>query len=175
MSNLQQIEKLTRAYVDAHRNLADEVEIIQAEIAEVRRAHIRRLRQLAGKAKERRALVLEMVQAGPDLFTKPRSITIDGVKVGYRKQPSKIGWLSAAEVLARIRRRFGKDAEDYIRVSESPDKAALKELSAEQLKKLGVQVIPGVDVPFCQATDDVVDKLVQAMMEEEREPVEVVG
>src|SRR5208283_3723611 len=100
------------------------------------------------------------ITSHPDLFVKPRTMTLHGIKFGYQKGKGKISWSDEAKVIAAIHRTFAQDTVDtLIATVEKPVKDALANLPAHELKKLGVQVEEAGDYVFIKASDSEVDKL----------------
>ena len=112
------------------------------------------------------------VDASRDLFEKPRSRVLHGLKVGLRKQPGKLTWPDAAHVVKLIRRHRPEDADALVRVTEAPVREALKQLPARELKRLGVEITEASDAVEVRATDSDVDKWVDAMLAGLRDELE---
>jgi hypothetical protein len=90
-----------------------------------------------------------------------------GIKVGYKKGTGKIEWEDADQVVKLIKKHFPDQADVLIISSEKPAKDALAQLTAAELKKLGVLVEESGDVPFIKDTSSEVDKLVAAFLKDE--------
>lgn len=93
--SMEEIVALAHAFAaarEATETLADDIKALQ------RKALSGRLRALRSRVAEQ-AIAEEAlraaIQARPDLFVRPRTVTVDGIRFGLRKQPG------AAE-LARI-------------------------------------------------------------------------
>lgn len=107
-----------------------------------------------------------MIEAAPQLFTRPRSIAQDGVKTGYRKGEDSLDWDDDATVITRIRAL--PDLSDLagvlIRTEETLNQAALLELDGKHRRQIGIRLIPGIDQPFISFTDSDVEKMVKAIL-----------
>jgi hypothetical protein len=103
----------------------------------------------------------------PELFERPRTMTLHGIRLGYAKGKGKITWEDDAKVVAAIRRTFARDTSDrLIAITERPVKDALASLPAAELRRLGVQVEEAGDYVFIKASDSEVDKLVAQILKE---------
>jgi len=113
-----------------------------------------------------RAELQGLVEAAPQLFSRPRSIAQDGVKCGYRKSEDTLDWEDEASVINRIRAlpEMAELAALLIRTEESLNVAALSELDAKSRTRLGIRLIPGIDQAFISYTDSDVEKMVKAIL-----------
>ena len=106
----------------------------------------------------------------PELFQKPKTWTLHGIKIGFRKGSGKVEWeIEDEQLVAKIKKRFGTDSEQVrscIRVIEKIDSDALRDLEAKDLAALGVTIEDVVDVPFIKAETSEADKLVKRLLKE---------
>ena len=108
-----------------------------------------------------------LIEAHPECFVKPRTLVVDGLKFGLQKQKGKLCWDDDDQLCQRI----GKLAESgaisagqaaqLVTVKTRPVPAALKQLDARLLKKLGVAVTDDTDAPLIKTVDGEVEKLVR--------------
>ena len=168
------IDIAARDYAAAHDKLTDRIRQLEKERSEITRRHLAVIRRLAGDVAEEYAYLKECVEGHPELFEKPRTMIVHGVRVGYRKQPGSITWDSEELVIKRIKNAYPDAAEQaiFINRKEVPVKGALQTLSAADLKKLGVTVTADCDKIVIESTDSDVDKLVAVLLKE-NEPEEV--
>lgn len=113
-----------------------------------------------------KAELLDLIIASPQLFQRPRSLTVDGVKSGYRKEEDGLTWEDDAQVIARIRAlpELQELAAVLIRTEESLNVSALAELDAKQRRQVGISLVQGVDKPFVSFTENDVEKLVKSIL-----------
>ncbi|MDT8428515.1 MAG: host-nuclease inhibitor Gam family protein [Pseudomonadales bacterium] len=165
--NLEQIEKLTRDYADARAALAELVAALQARLEELKRPALPQIRTAVRRTADQHAALHAALEQSPDLFSKPKTRTFSGVRVGYRKQPGRVEMDDEEAVIARIRKKLPDDqAELLIRRRESVYKQAVYDLSAADLKRLGISLSDDEDVVVIKAVDDEVDRLVSALLAE---------
>lgn len=167
--SLGSIEALCRRYADEHNTLADIVGELQADLDAAKRKRLRSIKAAVARTADARSQLAAAVERAPHLFSKPKTLTLFGIKVGFRKQKGKIEYADAGKVVALIRKHFGDRFDDLVSVKETPLKGALQQLSGAELKKLGVQVEADTDEVVVQSTSDAVDKMVAALLAEAEE------
>jgi hypothetical protein len=123
-----------------------------------------RLKAAVNKAAETSEALRALVEESPELFTKPKSVVFHGIKLGYQKEKGKIEWDDPDLVIKLIRRHLPELADTLIVTTEKPSKDALNNLSAAELKKIGVTITSDSDAVFIRATDSEVDKMVSALL-----------
>lgn len=115
------------------------------------------------EAAAHRAL-LNLLDAAPQLFDKPRSINVNGVRAGYRKAEDSLDWGDDAALIKRIRALLPAQADLLIRTEETLVLDALAQLPAAAHQKLGINRITGADNPFVTIGAADVEKLAQALI-----------
>lgn len=170
MSTIAVIEAKTKAFADARAELADLVAELHAEIEAAKRRRLKRIRELVARAHERRAALQAAIEdAGPEAFAKPRTLVLHGIKVGYQKGKGMLEWESEDQVLKLLHKHFPDQVELLIRTTERPNKDALAQLPAADLKRLGITVSEAGDQVVIRPVDGEVDKLVDALLKDAEE------
>jgi hypothetical protein len=122
------------------------------------------------RAVERAALaeaeLRALVSGAPELFERPRTVVMHGVKVGWMKGKGAIEIADAARTVALIRRHLPEQAEALIRVTETPHRPALAQLSVADLRRLGCTVIDAGDEVVIKPMDGELQKLVDRLLAE---------
>lgn len=169
-SRIEEIDTLAREYATARRRLAERVESLQVELQALhrrRRDGIIDAAQLARAAQEE---LLAAVEAAPELFVKPKAMTLHGIKIGFQKGKGSATWeIDDDKLVAKIKHIYAADEITMavlIKTTEEPSKDGLKTLDAKELARLGVKIEGVDDVPFVKSTDSEVDKLVKAILKE---------
>jgi arsenate reductase-like glutaredoxin family protein len=166
--SMQQIETLTAAYATERDALAALVTDMNDAIEQIKRARLTAIKQAVQKARQAQDELHAAIEAAPELFEKPRTRTLHGVKVGITKQRGTVEIDDEAKVIARIRSLLPKDqAELLIRVRESVHKPAVYDLAVADLKRLGIRITADCDAVVIKSVDSEVDKLVSALLAEE--------
>lgn len=175
MTPIEQIEQQTRAYAEARARLSGRVQALQAEIGRLRAEHLNGIRAAVREAADAHDALHSLVEARPDCFLRPKTITIAGVRVGYMKQKGQVVIDDEAAVIGRIRKLLpDAQAELLIRTRESVHKPAVYDLTVTDLKRLGITVTDDADAVIIKPVDTEVDKLVNALLAEaERSATEV--
>ncbi len=137
---------------------------IAAAIAPITARHLPGMEIEAEERAAAQAALLALVEAAPTLFVRPRSVVVDGVRAGYRKDEDQLDWDDEAGVIARIRAVLPELEEILVRKQESLVIDALAQLTGAQLQRLGVRQITGADRPFVTIGEGDVDKLVKAIL-----------
>ena len=166
MTDINGIIDLAKAYAASRSRL----DAVLDEINTMRRQAVRaRLRGLRSRVAETSAAKDELRQAilsRPDLFERPRTQAVDGIKFGVRKQPGSIEYADEAQVVKRIRQKLPDQADTLVRTRETLDKTQLRKLPARILAQLGVTIgDPTDEVTIAAAAGDL-DKLVDALLDE---------
>lgn len=167
MSTTHEIEQLTREYAEARAYLAGVITTLQEELERVKHPVLPVIRSAVGQTAEKHAALRAAIEAAPELFVKPRTLTIAGVRVGFMKQRGQVVIEDEEAVIARIRKLLPEEQADLlIRVRESVHKPAVYDLTAADLKRLGITVTADADMVTIKPVDGEVDKLVAALLAE---------
>lgn len=104
------------------------------------------------------------VREHPELFTKPRSLEAHGIKFGYRKGTGGLVIEDEERTVQLIEKHLVDQVDVLVSVRKVPVKAALAQLPATDLKKIGVEIEGTDDVVFIKPAEGGVDKLVKALV-----------
>lgn len=169
---IAEIEALARGFAMARANLADRVAVLEAETARTRRRLMPGIRSAASVAARGYDALYAAIDDSRDLFARPRSVVVDGIRLGLQKGKGRLEWDDDAVVCRLIRRHLSDRAELLIQTIERPSRAALARLPAAELKRLGVIVTDAGDQVLIKPADSAIDKLVAALLAdaEEDEP-----
>lgn len=105
-----------------------------------------------------------LIEANPQHFIKPRTMTVNGIKVGFEKGKGGLEIADPDKTVKLIRKHLPDQADVLIATKETPAKDALAQLPADQLKRLGVNVKGTDDQVVIRPVDGDVDKLVKAFV-----------
>jgi phage host-nuclease inhibitor protein Gam len=170
-ASLADIEAATKRYADARAALSEIVGELNAEIEAAKRRRLAAIKRFVATCAERQAALAALIEAAPALFAKPRTHVFHGVKVGFQKGKGGIEFDDADDVVARIHRLYpdAHDLERLIRVKETPNKEALAELPAAELKRLGCAIVAAGDQVVIKPVDGEVDRIVNALLKDATE------
>lgn len=165
--HIHEIEKLTNAFAAARDKLAARVTELEAELDACKRRRMPAIKKAVAEAADAQAQLRIALSAAPHLFEKPKTQTFAGVRVGYMKQRGQVIIDDESAVIKRIREQLPvSQAELLIRVRESVHKPAVYDLTAGDLKRLGIRLEDDEDVVTVKPVDGEVDKLINAMLKE---------
>ena len=166
MHTLKDIEDLAKRYADRRTALAEKMESLEAVIERVKRKRLPAIRRAVEAAANDRAALQCALEDGKDLFVKPRTLVLHGIKVGIVKGKGKIEWEDDEQVVALIQKKLPDQADTLIKTTYKPIRAALAELSAADLKKIGVSVEEAGDYTLIKPAASDIDKLVDKLLAE---------
>ncbi len=165
-TSLAEIDTLAKRYAKARETLSKRVGELEAEVAALQRKHMAGIKEAAANAATIGAELRNTVEAAPHLFEKPKTFTLHGITVGFRKGAGKLNWEDDAKVVALIRKHLPDQADLLVIVEEKPSADALKNLDARDLAKLGVRMEGTGEMVVVKSADTAVDKLVAKILKE---------
>ena len=167
MATMEQIKEGTKLYADNRELLSLRVANLHTEIEELKRKHMPEILEAAGDTANAKEALAALIDESRELFVRPRSVIISGIKVGLKKGSGKIE-IEDPEATIRLIHKHIPEQEWplYIETVEKVIKKNLNDLDGATIKKIGVKVENTDDVILIKATDSDVDKLVSAMLKE---------
>ena len=161
------IERQALAYRTARDALAAQVAELEAALQSLKVARLSRLRDALAHALDAEAALREAVTGSPAaLWDSPRTRVLHGIKVGYAKARGKVSFDDEAAVIARIRKLLPADqAALLIRVREAVHKPAVYDLTAADLRRLGITVSEDSDQIVIKDAASELDKALQAILD----------
>lgn len=162
--SMTEIERRAKALAETRERLAAIVAELNAGIEALQRANMPALRRAVATMAGRHDELKLLVEQHPELFTKPRTVVLHGIKVGFAKGKGSIEFEDPDQVVKLIKRHHPDQVDVLIQTEETPVKTALAQLTAAELKKLGVTVEGTDDIVVIKFSDSAVDKTVKALM-----------
>jgi len=164
---LDNIMALARVYASSRDAMEEVLDDIRDRRRQAVRSRMRALRNRVAECASAKEALRAAVEAAPELFAKPRTQTADGVKFGWRKQSGAIEIADEKKVVERIRKKLPDRVASLVKVKETVDKTALRKLKAADLAKLGLSIADPVDEVTITVPSTDIDKLVNALLEED--------
>jgi len=162
MNTLTIIEGNCKTLAEQRAHLRRRYEAKQKAILAVNAEHDETIRRLQADCTVTRAALLANLEAGRELFRKPKSFGFHGITVGFEKQRCTVTMPDEAILVDRIAKLLpAAQAETVLDRSVSLIKAAFKKLPRETLQWLGCSIVSGADRPVIYANDDDIEALVQ--------------
>lgn len=172
-SAIDTIETLTRRYAADRATLSDRLGELDADLMAVKRRRLRGIRSALAKATDSKTALEAAIAGNPHLFIKPRTITVDGIRVGIQKGKGKIEWDDDAKVVALIEKYFPDAAEQLVKTARTPIKAAVANLTAADLRRIGVRIVESGDEVIIKPQDSELDKLINRILEDTKDIHEI--
>lgn len=130
MTTLTEIESRAKLYADARENLAAIVANLNAGIEAQKRQAMPEIKRAIARAATHHDQLRAMIEEAPELFSKPKSRTLYGIKLGFQKGKGKIEFDNPEQVVRLIKKFFPEQADVLIKTEEKPVKDALNALTA---------------------------------------------
>ncbi len=163
--SMKTIETLAEQYAKQRHALADLVNQINEEQRAIILRQLRSLRLAMAETAAAEDALRNAIEAEPQLFEKPRTRVLHGVKVGYQKGKGKVEIDDEAKTIRYIREKLPTDqAELMIRVTEKVERRAVMDLTASDLKRLGIRIVESGDQVVIKPVDSQVDRLIKALL-----------
>ncbi|KAF1043227.1 MAG: hypothetical protein GAK35_02319 [Herbaspirillum frisingense] len=162
------IEAAAKTYAESRTKLSELVTELNDLMTAAKRSKLGAIKRAVARTAEYHQALFNLVEGNPDLFAKPKSKVLHGVKVGYAKQPGAILIANEEDTLKRLKAMFADDPAALallIKTTEKPIKDGLGELPADKLKKLGVTVTNDTNKVVIKPVDSEVDKLVEELIQ----------
>lgn len=161
---LAQVETACERFEKESSSLDTLITDLETDLEAIKQKHIKSIKRQAGAVASRQADLQSLLERGAGLFTKPRTITVHGVKVGYTTSPGSLQFDDEETVINLIKRYHKQETETYIRTEESVNKDALKLLPAVDLAKLGCRIEGAGDTVVLKRVSGDVEKLINKMI-----------
>jgi hypothetical protein len=172
VTTLTDLERRAKAFATTRETLAAIVSDLNEGIEALKRDKMRALKAAVNAAAEQHDRLKVLIEENPDLFAKPRSVVMNGIKFGYRKGTGGVEIDDEAQTIKLIRKHFPDQFDVLVKTSERPIKAALTALTVAELKRIGATAEETGDVVFIKPTDSAVDKLVNQLLKSATEEAE---
>lgn len=125
-------------------------------------------RARATAAADRKEELLAAIRSAPELFGRPRTRAHAGVKFGYQKRRGQVVIPAESATIRRIRDLLpAEQAELLIRVRESVHKPAVYDLTAADLKRLGIEIGNDADEVIAKIAGEDIERMVDALLRDE--------
>jgi hypothetical protein len=161
------LEQLAKTYRQSLDILAHRVTVLNAAVQAAQDRHMPDVRLAIAAALDAQAKVIAAIDQRRDLFVKPRSMTLCGIKLGIGKQRGRTKWPKTEKLLAAMKRVFSPATyKGFVVAKEEPNKAALANLPAPELKKLGVTIVDTGDAVFAEPAKSTIDQQVAQLLDD---------
>ena len=139
MSTLLDIERRAKALADERDVLVAVVNELNSGIETLKRESMRPLKAAVKAVAEQHDKLKALIEANPELFVRPRSVVLHGIKLGFRKGSGGVEFEDAERVAGLIQKHFPEQFDVLVQTSHKPLKTALAQLTvAEQIGRAHV-------------------------------------
>ena len=159
----ERIADLAKADFEAHESLRERVDEIRERQMQAGRRLLPGLKQRAAAASAARDELREYIEARPELFERPRTRALHGVKLGRRQLPGKLV-IDEAAAPGLIKRFLPDRYKALVKVETKLVKGAIKNLKPAELARIGGQIVELGDETVIAIPKSAVDKLVEALL-----------
>lgn len=169
---LNDLQRRAEALSKTRDTLSALFKTLQAEIETVKSGALPEIKRVARLVAKQHEELRQLIAANPELFVRPRTHVVDGLKFGLQKQPGKLSWEDDAKLCERVHALADKGVLTdeqvglLIATSEKPVAKTLEKLDAGVLKRLGVTVGSDTDEPLIKSVDSEVEKAVNAVIKD---------
>lgn len=163
-TTLDDITEATRHLSEARANLGHMVSALNAGIQALKDDEMPAIREAIAQATAAWSDLEQLVQASPYLFIKPRTVAAHGITVGITKSKGTLQIENPDRTVLLIKRHLPDQVAVLVATKEAPVKKALEQLSAADLKRIGVTVEGVGDQVVIRPAPSDVDKLVKALL-----------
>lgn len=164
---MQDIESRAKAFASARDELASRLQDLRDEQETAKRRRLQGIKNSLARFTAAHGELKEAIATSPAEFKSPKTRVLHGIKVGFVKQRGKLELGDVDTVLKLIRKHFPDQVDTLIKVDESPVKAALQNLPAGDLKRLGVRITDDVDAVVLKPVDGDLNKLIAALINDD--------
>lgn len=169
MTTLNDIEQKAKAFADKREQLASRVARFNARVERLKAKALPSIKQAAAEAAVAYDELHAEIKAAPALFSRPRTVALHGIKLGYRQSTGSLEIADPKRTCELIAKHLPEQEEQLVETTRKPIKDAIARLPAAELKRIGVQVIPGADVVVIKPADGALDAVVAALIKAEIE------
>ena len=170
MTTLQDIQKRAAALSECRDKLSALFLTLQSEIDTVKNGSIGEIRRVARQVAKEHNELLAVIRANPGLFEKPRTYVVEGIKFGMLASPGSLEWADDDKVCARIAALAdageiaAEQVELLVTVTQKPVASAIRQLSPELRRRIGVRVEGDGDQPLIKSVDSNIEKAVTSVI-----------
>jgi hypothetical protein len=167
---LKHIELACEQFANDRREIASQIHTMERDIARITANYMPQIRSTADVLVARRADLAMQIDSNRPLFEKPRTRIFSDIKVGLQKQKGSIDFEDEEKTIALIEKHFPDRLDDLAPATRKLSKTALANLTAADLKKIGVEITADTDAVLIKPQDSDVEKAVAALLAETNQP-----
>ena len=164
----ESMRRLAADYAACRDRLAALVQAVREQVSTIERGATPEILKAARKIAALHNDLQAAITAHPECFVRPRTMVVDGLKFGLQKQKGRISWEDDGALCERIMKltESGAIEPQQAEYRPRPVAAALEQLDAKTLKRLGGTVTLDSDAPLIKTVDSDIEKIVTQMVKQ---------
>lgn len=163
--SIEELEPLAKQLDKLRQDLQARLQTCGDELRVVARRHDEKIRRALELVAQARTELLERVAEAPELFVRPRSFVTNGVRFGFQKEKGSLVWDDTARVIERAEEFLSQEQYDFVVQQQlSLVKPALQQLSAQELRKIGVRLEGAGDVAYVKFVGSNLERWAEGML-----------
>ncbi|PKL96801.1 MAG: hypothetical protein CVV18_00360 [Gammaproteobacteria bacterium HGW-Gammaproteobacteria-8] len=165
-TNAQDIELACQHYRAMRDNLRVQATAVNDCIEDIKRQYLPMLRTTLSCVADAETVLRDAVNASaPSMWARARTRIIHGVKVGWTKSRGKVTFDDESKVIERIRKLLPKDQVALlVRVRESVHKPGVYDLTAADLRRLGISIADDCDQVVVKDIESELDRALEKLL-----------
>lgn len=170
MATLPDIQKKAQTLSELRDKLSALFLTLESNLTTVKNGSITDIRRVARQVAAAHNDLADLIKASPELFQKPRSYVVEGIKFGLQASNGSLEWDDDAKVCERIERlaEAGEIPADQVELlvatTRKPVANALRQLEPKVLRRLGVTQEGSGDQPLIKSVDSSIEKAVTSVI-----------
>lgn len=170
MTTLQDIQKRAAALSEYRDMLSALFLTLQSELDTVKNGSLGEIRRVARQVAREHNELVAVIRANPGLFEKPRTYVVDGIKFGMQASQGSLEWADDDKVCERILSLAaagdipGDQVDLLVTVSKKPVASAIRQLSPDLRRRIGVRLEGDGDQPLIKSVDSNIEKAVTSVI-----------
>jgi len=163
------MEALAKKLNEAREELSKLVLALQLKIHSLQTDAMPAIKRAVNKAAAHQSALSVAIDTSRQVFTRPRTYTLHGIKFGLQKDKGRIEIPDPERTVQRIQDlapNYDLDSALHLHTKITPNKEAIATLPAATLKLLGCHISDATDRIIIKPTDGAVDKIVNALLAE---------
>lgn len=163
MSVLREIMTLAAIYAKEHRILLDTIQAYKDDVEEIKIKWRNELQERVRNEQVARVALASVIEANPEGFVKPRTMSYEGIKFGLTKVKKQLKIPDPDYTIKKIRDLFPDLTPTLIETKDSLVRAALNQLDDSDLLSIGVEISDQKDEVVIKTSDKEIEKLLKLL------------
>ena len=170
MTTLADIQKRATALSECRDILSGLFLTLQSGLDTVKNGSMTEIKRVARKVAKEHNELADLIKAHPELFEKPRSYVVEGIKFGMQASPGTMQWEDDEKVCKRIddlveAGDIPADQVDLlVTTKRKPVADAVRQLPAAVQRRIGVRLEGDGDQPLIKSVDSAIEKAVTSVI-----------